>query len=315
MADATSSPIEAAEAARRLWLTATCQSHLDEVERLYRWALSTKGGGRSGLSDGDDELAVGCDDDVGPSRKKRKKSSGVGIGCGLNREQFNQVGERFALLLCQSGRCQRARKGLASMGFTCRLAEGVLDYPSDDDCDSRGNDHVAIDEKKSGESLPPCQIVDGFLSKPELERLRLVFQSPEASYWTDHQYEVEPPSPYFSYVIPLEEIRNGTKRFGFIGDLIQKIVSCPILNGRFPRLRGDAKFVEIWAHNRPHASGHQMVILDLCTFYHYASFFACLHGTNFSPRFNRSTLIRTTRVEVAFDIPSYPQYYTFPRKT
>ena len=269
MADATSSPIEAAEAARRLWLAATCQSHLDEVERLYRWALSTKNGGgerrgpppssESTISDGDDELAAGCDDDVGPSRKKRKKSSGVGIGCGLNREQFNQVGERFALLLCQSGRCQRARKGLASMGFTCRLAEGVLDYPSDDDCDSRGNDHVAIDEKKSGESLPPCQIVDGFLSKPELERLRLVFQSPEASYWTDHQYEVEPPSPYFSYVIPLEEIRNGTKRFGFIGDLIQKIVSCPILNGRFPRLRGDAKFVEIWAHNRPHASGHQMV--------------------------------------------------------
>jgi hypothetical protein len=278
MADATLSPVEAADAARKLWLTATCQSHLDEVERLYRWALSTKderfaseravsedrrNDGRG--DDGEDGPFVGSDcndngnDDVGPPMKRMKSSRG-GLGCGLNREQYNRVGERFALLLCQSGRSKRARRGLASMGFTCRLAEKVLDYPSDDDYNSKRKDQKSIDEEKSSESKPPCQIIDGFLSELESERLRLVFQSPTSSYWTDHRYEVEPPSPYFSYVISLEEIRNGRHRFGFIGDLTQKIASCPLLNGRFPKLRSNAKFVEIWAHNRPHASGHQMVI-------------------------------------------------------
>ena len=91
----------------------------------------------------------------------------------------------------------------------------------------------------------------------------MVFESPTASYWTDHQYTVEPPSPYFSYVISLDQIReneNGENKqqFGFIGHLIQKIVSCPLLNNRFPRLQSNAKFIELWAHNRPHASGHQM---------------------------------------------------------
>jgi hypothetical protein len=147
---------------------------------------------------------------------------------------------------------------LAAMGFTCRLAKQVLDYPSDDDCNSTGNDSLAINDE-TVKSIPPCQIVDGFLSKLELERLRLVFESPTASYWTDHQYTVEPPSPYFSYVIPLERIRNGKDQFGFIGDLTRKIISCPLLNERFPKLRSNAKFVELWAHNRPHASGHQMV--------------------------------------------------------
>jgi hypothetical protein len=322
MADEALSPIEAAESARRLWLTASCQSHLDEVERLYRYALSTKkgGGGRrrrgpppsraaSTTSDGDDDLdgGAGCNDDeddeddddddnddVGMSRKKRrKKSSDVVVvvvgggggdgGCRLNREQFHRAGERYALLLCQSGRCARAKRGLASMGYSCRLAQRVLDYPSDDDRDySGGNDRAlpppaTIDGAKSPrlESSPPCRIVDGFLSRMESERLISVFRSPEASYWTDHEYQVEPPSPYFSYVIPLEGTmgKDGTNRFGFIGDLIRKIASCPILNGSFPRLRDDAKFVEIWAHNRPHASGHQMVISSLRM--HHRSYINC----------------------------------------
>ena len=32
--------------------------------------------------------------------------------------------------------------------------------------------------------------------------LQSVFLDPQASYWTDHNYTVEPPSPYFSYLIP-----------------------------------------------------------------------------------------------------------------
>ena len=259
MAEETLSPVEAAGAARKLWLAATCQSDLDEVERLYRWALSTK-------TQHHPSQPTDCHDRAGEPPKKRTKSSGG--GCGLNQEEFNQAGEKFALLLCQSGRCKKAEKGLAAMGYTCRLAKQVLDYPSDDGCNSTGSDSLAINDE-TGKIIPPCQIVDGFVSNMELERLRLVFESPTASYWTDHQYTVEPPSPYFSYVIPLERIRNGKDQFGFIGDLTRKIASCPLLNERFPKLRRNAKFVELWAHNRPHASGHQMVIRTLLFFHNY----------------------------------------------
>lgn len=268
------SPAAAVDAARKLWLSATCQLELDEVERLYRWALSTKKSQQLLPSDyrrenGDiSNNEERCD---GPSKKRTKKSFDDEGGCGLNREQFNQAGEKYALLLCQSGRCRKAKKGLVSMGFTCRLAQQVLDYPSDDEyCKSNIDDTTTSDireqnvKKKQLSSPPCCQIIDGFLSKSEMERLRVVFESPTASYWTDHQYTVEPPSPYFSYVISLDQIRetkyNGgnNTQFGFIGQLIQKIVSCPLLNDRFPRLQSNAKFVELWAHNRPHASGHQM---------------------------------------------------------
>jgi hypothetical protein len=263
------SPAAAVEAARKLWLSATCQLELDEVERLYRWALSTK----KKRSDGDGEKIINneerCD---GPSKKRIKQSlTNDGGGCGLTREQFNQAGEKYGLLLCQSGRCHKAKKGLISMGFTCRLAKQVLDYPSDDDyCKSnRADDTNTSDiceqklKNKQLSSSPCCQIIDGFLSESESEQLRMVFESPTSSYWTDHQYTVEPPSPYFSYVISLDQIHenenDGNKQqFGFIGQLIQKIVSCPLLNNRFPRLQSNAKFIELWAHNRPHASGHQM---------------------------------------------------------
>lgn len=251
------SPTAAVEAARELWLSATCQLELDEVERLYRWALTSK-----------KTTHHSSDADDGPTKKKLKQSfTDVGGGCGLTREQFNQAGEKYALLLCQSRRCHKAKKGLVSMGFTCRLAQQVLDYPSDDDyCNSNIIDDTTSDIREQNANMnqpssPCCQIVDGFLSKSELQRLRDVFESPTASYWTYHQYEVEPPSPYFSFVIPLNQIREeneGNTQFGFIGYLIQKIVSCPLLNDRFPRLQSNSKFVEIWAHNRPHASGHQM---------------------------------------------------------
>ena len=239
------SPVDATVTARKLWLRAACQSDLDEVERLYRWALSSK----TNISN-DDE----------PPKKKNRKSG----DCGLNRTQFTQAGEKLALLLCQSGRCKKAKRGLASMGFTCRLARQVLDYPYKKENDSSGSN--GDNEMKQAEGSYICQVVDGFLSQHELERLRLVFASPTANYWTDHSYSVEPPSPYFSYVLPLAEIKSSEKegKRPFIYHIIQKIISCPILQEKYPKLQDKAKFVEFWAHNRPHASGHQMVSYITC---------------------------------------------------
>lgn len=44
---------------------------------------------------------------------------------------------------------------------------------------------------------------------------------------------------------------------GFLDNLIQDILQVKPLQKKFPRLR-KARYVEMWLHNRPHASGHQM---------------------------------------------------------
>ena len=253
---------DAVTSARKLWLSSTSQQDLSEVERLYRWALSSQTSSQHSGQDHDDD---DDDDDTkkvedGPLKKKIKSGH-----CGLSRHEFNQAGEKLALLLCQSGRCKKAKRGLTSMGFTCRLAERVLDYPSDGSGDDNNTiKHATADDNTTTSTKKKrsiCQIVDGFLSQSELERLRLVFESPTANYWLSNNYTVEPPSPYFSWVISLEEItksatdnnddEKGTNQsYGFIGDLIQKIISCPMINDKFPQLQAKANFVEIWAHNR-----------------------------------------------------------------
>lgn len=223
------SPLEAIHDARKLWLTATTKSELDQVERLYMQALTPK-------------TQTETEE---PAAKKQKCQAK------LSRDEYMQASEKLALLLCQSGRCKKAKKPLAKLGFKCRLAEKVLDYPTADG-------HLTT--SKTGTSkLTPCQIIDGFLSEKELKKLRSVFQSPSANYWIGHNYTVEPPSPYFSYVIPLADMKHdesGSSKFGFVGDLIGKILSCPLLTA-FPDIP-QTQFIEMWAHNRPHASGHQM---------------------------------------------------------
>ena len=48
------------------------------------------------------------------------------------------------------------------------------------------------------------------------------------------------------------------EEYGFIGQLVQKILRSSHIRNKFPCLQKDAKYVELWAHNRPHASGHQL---------------------------------------------------------
>jgi len=227
-----SSPLDVIRAARSLWLAAETNAELDQVESLYRKALTSK-----------------THDDSGQPPNKKRKSQNI-----LSQDEYRQASEQLALLLCQSGRCKKAKKPLTVLGFTCRLAGKVLDYPT-------VNNECQTVTKRDDSKPIPCQIIDGFSSKMELDRLRLVFSSLTASYWTTHNYRVEPPSPYFSYVIPLGEIRAHTQpdksKYGFIGGLIEKILGCPVLITKFPAL-SEAKYVEMWAHNRPHASGHQL---------------------------------------------------------
>jgi hypothetical protein len=148
--------------------------------------------------------------------------------------------ERLSLILCQSGRAQEAEPLLRSVGYKCRLSSCVLDYGVTE------NEVILSGKEKS-----VSQIFDNFLSSKEINVLREAFENIQSNYWLEHKYEVEPPSPYVSYVIPILCI----EKHGFMGHLITKCIS--LLKPYFPLLE-KACFVEMWAHNRPHASGHQM---------------------------------------------------------
>ena len=230
-------PSEAVVLARNLWLSAEGPESAEEIERLYRAALtSSRQSQPQPSTDGHDR----------PTKKAKKDDEGDSES--LSDEEYFQAGERLALLLCQSGRCRKAKRGLASLGFTCRLAEVVLDYPM-----PRSSSETNGPNLEEQDESVPCQIVDDFLPEPWLKRLGRVFVDPKANYWTCHNYTIEPPSPYFSYIIPLGD---GMKSFGFLGQVIERIVGCPLIAKKFPKIR-NATAAEMWAHNRPHGSGHQ----------------------------------------------------------
>ena len=228
----TTTASEKCKEARKLWLSAISLDDLDQVEALYKEALNAK---RT------DQTPA-----VSPRKKKRKLQRYAE----LSAQEYRQAGERLSLLYCQSGRTQKAKKGLDYLGFVCRLSKNVLDYPS-----SRRSDRSNGNRSKASSPIP-CVIYDSFLNSEELSHLRSVFASPGASYWTSHNYEVEPPSPYFSYVISLKKDRNHLEG-SFVDSLARKVWKFPALRQRFPSIV-DATHVELWAHNRPHASGHQM---------------------------------------------------------
>jgi hypothetical protein len=89
------------------------------------------------------------------------------------------------------------------------------------------------------------------LSPKEIDCLSSVFLDPNSSYWTSHGYQVEPPSPYFSYLIHLDSV----EKFGCLGQLVRRLQS--FLAETWKLALRQAVACELWAHNRPHATGHQ----------------------------------------------------------
>lgn len=146
------------------------------------------------------------------------------------------AGERLALLYIQSGRVKQADGILKTLGYKCRLAHSILDYPTSSPLESPKN--------------PPCQIYSEFLDASTLKVFRDAFVDPKADYWVNHNYSVEPPSPYFSFVVPLDSIDETT----CLGNLLLSLQS---VSARLKSTIRQATAVELWAHNRPHASGHQ----------------------------------------------------------
>jgi hypothetical protein len=215
---------------------------MNQVEELLREALNMK---------------------KAQSKSRKSNRSAITAVAALSRDDYRRVGEQLSLLYIQSQRSSRAKAGLQYLGFQCRLASHVLDYPTPS-LSSSSPVTIGGKSQKKKNGVPPCIILDEFLSGQELAHLRSIFASPTADYWTSHKYSVEPPSPYFSYIVKIpKKQKNGGNGSGdpadngFLYKLIDKIWNCHHLRTKFPDL-ARAHFVEMWAHNRPHASGHQL---------------------------------------------------------
>jgi hypothetical protein len=228
--------LEHSKQARTLWLHAKTWDELEQVEALYQSALN----------------ATTTTTTTTTSHRKSNINKRSKTYAELSPSEYRQAGEKLSLLYCQSGRTAKAKRGLDYLGFECRLAQQVLDYPMKS---STAQHHTTGPPSKKKKKLDePCVIVDNFLHPVELQHLQDTLQDPTASYWSDHDYQVEPPSPYFSYVM---DLRDRSASYGFLGDLAKQMQQLPLLLQKFPQLQ-NAHMVEVWAHNRPHASGHQL---------------------------------------------------------
>lgn len=164
----------------------------------------------------------------------------------------------LGLIYLQRGEMDRARPILVRLGCIARLSSHIFRYPTL--CEREDRDSSLAQQQQ----LQPsnlCYYVDDVLPKTILRRFRdEVFGPPDASYWKDHNYSVDPPSPYFSYVVNIAEKKkvspssslkqeSVTNSVPLINAALSAIISAAAL--KIDNLAADAKFVEIWAHNRP----------------------------------------------------------------
>ena len=142
---------------------------------------------------------------------------------------------------------------LAENGYVARLSKDVLRY----ELPSKGSEVDAdIQNIPADITTCPCRAYDGALSQEDLQILMNALCPLNASYWKDHSYCVYPPTPYFSYVFDLKE--KTLKNLGALGNHVKNVqrLSSELIDstddGEVP------KYAEIWAHHRPHCSGHQL---------------------------------------------------------
>ena len=237
--------------ARRLWLQPEDDSSLHVAELLYRQIWSRY----------QNEVV---DNNVDPSihhvSKKLKKStnsknSDVDVD---GSDWVRHAGEKLVLILLQSGRSREADQILTTLQYTCRLSDLMLNYPSEYVA-SNSVDH-SIKKKISNadylSNTAPLRAYNNFVSDDEMKMFQTVFTDPNSDYWTYHNYSVEPPSPYFSYLIPLHKDHpldiSDTPSSGIFA-FVHRLQN--FLQSHFPVK--NASYCEMWAHNRYHATGHQ----------------------------------------------------------
>lgn len=159
---------------------------------------------------------------------------------------------KLALLYLQRGNHQAASLLLERLGCRARLSDSILRY----EVPVPGAPDTSVPAARNEEE--GCCFVDNLIRDEETFRnIQSVFCPPAAPYWTQHGYCVDPPSPYFSYVVDLEkQSKAGATPSTTLSTLIDAALRAASL--KYPKVLKEAKFCEIWAHNRPHFSGHQL---------------------------------------------------------
>jgi hypothetical protein len=198
-----------------------------------------------------------------PTKRPKHNDCKDNATCGSSDKSSNRylAGSRLALWLLQSGRPQEADEILRTLGFVGRLATPLWQLSAkankrndvDDDYDA-----IVTPASKVAVPLPPCRIYNDFLSQSDLERLRSVFGNRQSQYWTQHNYNVEPPSPYFSHVLDLQDNHKSTgsnTHHHWFKSLVYRIRE--VIADTWQPLVRTARYAEIWAHHRPPVTGHQ----------------------------------------------------------
>lgn len=171
-----------------------------------------------------------------------------GSGTRLTPEEID-VRNRLIMLLMQSGRSEQCVVGLTQLGCKVRLASCVLNYT------------LPLPRQPSVLSSvqAPCIAADGAVPTKAFAALQAALGPLTAAYWTAHDYSVEPPSPYFSFVLPTTpSLLAGTdESCGPLGALIASVYQLGCRRFGDERMK-KVHYAELWGHNRPHASGHQL---------------------------------------------------------
>ena len=151
----------------------------------------------------------------------------------------------LARLLYQRGADEQGNRIARNLNCSHRLAPCILRYaPAMDASSSSVNTSAACEEARRY-----VQAVDSAIPDDLLQHMKEAF-SQTSPFWREHKYCPSPPSPYFSYLhlIPHRPTNALEKILSYLHEMACR---------HFPQVRG-AKYVEWWAHCRPHCSGHQM---------------------------------------------------------
>jgi hypothetical protein len=147
----------------------------------------------------------------------------------------------LALLLYQRCADVQGDQIVRKLNCTFRLAPCILGYA-----------HAAnrpISPAAGEDARRYVQVIDDAMPANLLEHMKEAF-SETSPFWQEHNYCPSPPSPYFSYLHLITDRPTNA---------LEQILShaLEITCKYFPQVH-EAKFVEWWAHCRPHCSGHQM---------------------------------------------------------
>jgi hypothetical protein len=148
----------------------------------------------------------------------------------------------------------KVSQALTARGYNYRLSAKVLSY-------NASPPPPTAEEVDAAEHSLYCRAVDNALPSDLLADVVEHFVGRKRNYFTEHGYTdgfggEGLATPYFSYVASLPEQQQEASSQTVFEALVSKVFEIAVQSS--PSLADKAKYVEFWAHKRPHCSGHQL---------------------------------------------------------